>query len=234
MLYYVGNIESPARAKSPCFQEATPVDLCFISLSFRIAELLQRKHFNNLKDTCIEIIIGAQLPKYFRSKFESCGTTNELLSTLRFSPYWNWIDIRLMEKVSCICDEAKELLERYKDKLYPLKLVDLLSFLPTVEKDNESHYKIMSVKIQKKINDVLVKDFFFHRRFLEIEILHLKGGALVLKHIKKEPFHITWLIPIGQCLDALKSAKENVEKFHEISLTFIHIEPYEAIYQVHM
>ena len=225
---------SLSRAEPTTFEETTPVYSCFILLSFKIAELLQKKNFSNLKVTCNEIIINAQLPKYFCSKVESCGTMNELLSTLRLSPYWNLMDIRLMEKITAISGEAMELLRKYKDKLYPLKLADLLSFMPIVGKDDESHYKIMSVKIQKRINDVSVKEFFFHRHFLEIEILHLKEGALVLKHIKKEPFRITWLIPTDQCSDAYKSAKENVQKFHEISLSFIHIEPYEAIHQVRM
>ena len=84
------------------------------------------------------------------------------MSTLRLSPYWNLIDLRLIEKVTAIFDEAtvQELLGKYKDKLYPLKLVDLLSFIPAVRKDDESHYKIMSVKIQKNITNVSVKDFF--------------------------------------------------------------------------
>ena len=56
----------------------------------------------------------------------------------------------------------------------------------------------------------------------------------MVKHIKQEPFNIDWLIPIDQCSDAYKSAKENVKKFHEISVSLIHIESCEAIYQVHM
>ena len=204
-------------------------------MSFSITELLQRKNFCNLKRTCIKIITDAELPSNFCKEVESCGNTDKLLSALTLSPYWNWIDIRLIEKVTAISGEAMELLRRYKDKLYPLKLVDLLSInIPTVRKDDESHYKIMSVQIQKKIDDVSVKDFFFHRHSLEIQILHLKEGALVLKHIKAKPFSITWFIPIDQYLDAHKSARENVDKFQEISLSLIHIESCEAIYQVHM
>ena len=91
----------------------------------------------------------------------------------------------------------------------------------------------MSVKLQKMICDVTLEDFYSDRHFFEIEILNLKEGALVLKHIEKETFKIYWLIPIDQCLYAHKSAKENIKKFHEISLSFVHIEPYEAISQVH-
>ena len=225
---------SLSRTESSSFEEISLVNSCFISLSYKVTELLQKKDLFNLKLTCNEIISDAHLPKHFSSKVESCGTTNELMSTLRMSPYWNLIDIRLMEKITAISGEATELLRRYKDKLYPLKLVDLLSFIPTVGKDDESHYKIMSVRIQKNITNVSVKDFFFHRHFLEMQILNLKEGALVLKNIKKEPFNINWLIPIDQCSDAYKSAKENVENFNEISLSFIQIESYEAIYQVHM
>ena len=139
-----------------------------------------------------------------------------------------------MEAVAAISREAMELLRRYKEYLLPQSLVKLLRFIPPVGKDDESNYKIMSIKLQKVINDVTLKDFYLYRHFLEIEILSLKEGALVLKHIEKETFDIIWLIPIDQCLHAHKSAKKNLGKFHKISLLFVHIEPYEAIAQVNI
>ena len=215
------------------FKNFDSVKQSFTFLSYEVVKLLQKIDYLHLKLTCNRIVTDVQLSNHFCSKIQSCSNTDELLSALTLSPYWNWMDIRLMEAVAAISHEVMELLKRYKEYLLPQSLVELLSFIPTVGKDDESNYKIMSIKLQKVINDVTLNDFYSDRHFLETEILNLKEGALVLKHIEKKTFNINWLIPVDQCLHAHKSAKENVEKFHKISLSFVHIEPYEAINQVH-
>ena len=228
---YVGRVVPLSKAESHSFKESDSVKSSFISLSYRVTKLLQKEDYNNLKLTCIKVVTDAQLSKQVCGKVQSSGNTNELLSALMLSPYWNWMDIRLMEMVAATSDEAMKLLRSYKDYLYPQNLVDLLSFVPTIRKDEESNYKGMSVKMQAKINNVTVKEFFFYRQFLE-SILNLNEGALVLKRIEKEPFNIEWLIPSDQCSHAYKSARDGIVKFHEISLVSIHIESFEAIHPV--
>ena len=213
------------------FKEFDSVKSSFICLSYKLRKLLQMEDYNILKDTCVNIVTDAQLSKQVCSKVQSSGNTNELLSALTLSPYWNWMDIRLMEMVAATSDEAMKLLRSYKDYLYPQNLVDLLLFIPTIRKEEESYYKMMSVKMQPKINNVTVKKFFSYRQFLE-SILNLKAGALVLKGIEKEPFNIEWLIPSDQCSHAYKSVKEGIVKFQEISIVSIHIESFEAIHPV--
>ena len=220
-----------SKVEPPSFKEFDSVKSSFISLSYKLRKLLQMEDYNILKDTCVSIVTDAQLSKQVGSKVQSSGNTNELLSALTLSPYWNWMDIRLMEMVAATSDEAMKLLRSYKDYLYPQNLVDLLLFIPNVGKDEESNYKMMSVKMQAKINNVTVKKFFSYRQFLE-SILNLKAGALVLKGIEKEPFNIEWLIPSNQCSHAYKSAKEGIVKFQEISIVSIHIESFEAIHPV--
>ena len=220
-----------SKAEPLSFKEFDSVESSFVCLSHRVTELLQKEDYNNLKLTCIKVVIDTHLSKQVCSEVQSSSNTNELLSALTLSPYWNWMNIRLMGMVAAISVEATKLLQSYKDYLYPQNLVDLLSFIPTIGKDEESNYKIMSVKMQAKINNVTVKKFYYYCQFLE-NILNLKVGALVLKGIEKEPFHIEWLIPSNQCSHAYKSAKEGIVKFQEISIVSIHIESFEAIHPV--
>ena len=221
-----------SKAEEPLsFKEFDSVESSFVYLSHRVRELLQKEDYNNLKLTCIKVVIDANLSKQVCSDVQSSGNTNELLSALTLSPYWNWMNIRLMGMVAATSVEATKLLQSYKDYLYPQNLVDLLLSIPTIGKDEESNYKTVSVKIQAKINNVTVKKFYSYCQFLE-NILNLKAGALVLKGIEKEPFNIEWLIPSNQCSHAYKSAKEGIVKFQEISLVSIHIESFEAIHPV--
>ena len=200
----------------------------------RIIELLQKENALNLKLTCKKIVTDAQLPKYFCSKIQSCGNDmSDLLSALTLSPYWNWIDIRLMENVAAISSiEARNLIKQYKEYLYPQRLVDLLSLIPAVGEVDESNFKMMSVKIGTDIDAVTIEDFLSCRHILETKLLNLKGGSCILKHVKKESFEIDWLIPNEQGLSSYESAKRNCKKFHEISLLFVHIQSYEPVYQV--
>ena len=215
------------------FEELGSVQNSFIWLSHRVTKLLEKENFPILKLTCNKIVTDGQFPKYFCSKIQSCGDdTIELLSILTMSPYWKWIDFRLMETVAAISAEAVNLIKQYQKYLYPQNLVDHLSLIPPVREDDNSNCKVMKVKIQATIDNITIKSFCDYRHFLETEILNLKEGACILKYIQKESFMIDWLIPNELCLDAHKSAKRNCEKFHKIFLLFVHIESFEAIFQV--
>ena len=215
------------------FEDFGTVRKSFVYLTYRVTKLLQKEDPFNLKLACQSIVNDAQLPKSFCSKIHSCGDdTRELLSTLTLSLYWNWMDIRLMETVTAISGESLNLLKKYKDYLYPQNLVDLLPLIPAIGKDDESNYKIMSVLIQTKIENVTMEDFFSYRCFLETSILNLREGLCILKHIEKEPFMLDWLIPDDHCSHAYKSAIRNIKKFQQISLHSVHIESYEVVDKV--
>ena len=229
---YVGRVTPPQESKPRrSFTEFDSVESSFIYLSHTVRELLQKEDYDNLKFTCKKVVTNAHLSQQFYSKVQSSGNTNELLSALMLSPYWNWMNIRLMGMVAATSVEATKLLQSYKDYLYPQNLVDLLSFIPTIGKDEESNYRVMSVKMQAKIDNVTINKFYSYHQFLE-RILSLNAGVLVLKGIEKAPFNIEWLIPSDQCSHAYKSAKEKIVKFQEISLVSIHIESFEAIHPV--
>lgn len=215
------------------FEEFGTVQSSFIYLTHKVTKLLEKEDHYYVKLTCHKVVKDAQLPKSFFNEVQACGnTTRQLLSTLTMSPYWNWMDIRLMETLAAMSSESTNLLKRYKDYLYPQKLVHLLPLIPTVGDDDESNYRMMSVKIQTKIDNITMEKYFFYRHFLETDILDLREGACILKRIEKEPFILDWLISNDQCSHAHKSAKRNVKKFHQISLLSVHIESYEVVDEV--
>ena len=222
-----------SRPASVNFQEIGSVQKSFIHLTHKITELLEKENASTLKLTCKKIVTDVHLPKYFCNKIQSCdNNTSDILSVLTLSPYWNWIDIRLMEAVAAISTEAINLIKEYKKYLYPQRLVDLLSLIPAVGEVDECDYKTMSVKIGTNIDVVTIKDFFYYRHILETKLLNLKEGSCILDHVEKESFEIGWLIPSEKGSFSYESAKRNSKKFHEISLLFVHIQSCVPIYQV--
>ena len=212
------------------YQELGSVALSFTRLSAEIFKLLLEENFVILKLTCEKVITDVQLPEYLSNKIRLSDNTNDLISVLSLSPYWNWTDIRLMEKMAAISGEATDMLRQYKEYLKSENLIDHLPYELTIPEDIDSNYKIMKTRVRKSINFTIVC-FFKYRDILETEILGLKVGACILTHIRigKKAFEIDWLIPSKVCSDAFKSAKRNHKNFNQVSLYSVHIESYEVI-----
>ena len=157
-----------------------------IRLSDQVTKILQKEKLFNLKLNCQKAVEDAELPDYFSCKVKSSDDTDDLLSTLVMSPYWNWIDVRLMESVAVVSDEATFMLKQYKEYLHSQNLVDLLSHIPSIHKDVKVNYKTVTAKMKTKIEEITIKDFFRHRHIFEKEILNLKEGTCLLIHIKKK------------------------------------------------
>ena len=213
------------------FEEFGSVKQSFTRLSDQVIKILQKEQFFNLKLNCRKAVEDAELPDYFSCKVKSSDDTNDLLLTLVMSPYWNWIDIRLMESVAIVYDEAMFMLKQYKEHLHSQNLVDLLSHIPSIHKDVKVNYKTVTTKVKTKIEEITIKDFFMHRHIFETEILKLKEGACILIHVKREneSFEVDWVIPKDQCSYAYKSAKGNLKSFYRISLLSVVIESYDMI-----
>ena len=213
------------------FEALGSVKKSFTWLSDQVIKILRKEELFNLKLNSLKAVEDAELPDYFSCKVKSSDDTDDLLSTLVMSPYWNWIDVRLMESVAVISDEAMLMLKQYKKYLHSQNLVDLLSHIPPIHKDVKANYKTVTAKVKTKIEEITIKDFFRHRYIFESEILNLKEGACILIHIKKEneSFVVDWVIPKDQCLHAYESAKKNLKFFYQISLLSVFIESYNMI-----
>ena len=228
LLLCVVNRTSTPKGESLNFSVLGSVKNSFTRLSDRVSKLLQKEEFFSLKLNCERAVIDAQLPEYFCNKLKSSGNFNELLSVLIFSPYWNWIDVRLMEAVAVISDEAIYMLKQYKEYLHPQYLVDHLSLITDIQADIKVNYKAATIKMQTKIDKITIKHFFSLRHFIETQILDLKEGNCILRNTE-DSFEINWFIPRDQCLHACKSAEKNLMHFYKFSLLSVHIESYDII-----
>ena len=225
---YLGATVS-SKVESLDFHTLGSVVLSFGWLSNKILKLLLEENFLIVKLNCKQAIFDAQLPEYFSRKIKSCDNTNDLISVLRFSAYWNWIDIRLMETMAVLSTKAIDMLRQYKDYLKPQNLLNHLSSIPPIPEDIKIYYKVLKIKTQKSIN-FTIEEFFTYRDILESEILGLKVGVIILKHIDNKSFEIDWLIPIEKCLHAFESAKRSTKDFNQISIYFVHIESYDVVF----
>ena len=217
------------------FKQFSTVTNAFLHLTSMMTNLLRRADFFIVRRACIEQIHtpnGAQLPEKVINGINSSHNIDVLLDILARSPYWSWIDIRLLEAmaVSSNIKQAKILIESYKNATFTKKLKDLLPNIPNKEVKEEFYSKIVS-KLNKDPNEVTVWDLLKFQSQLEEVILGISNGVCILKHLEKGCIEVYWYIPGCMVDDAYKTALQNCDKFHSIDLQHLKIGDHSVIYQ---
>ena len=205
----------------------------FISLTANVSKLLQTEDFYAIRRSCIEQIntpSGAQLSDELVQKIKTASNLNVLLDILVDSPYWSWIDLRLLEAMVAASGSAvaKDLLTKYRNAVFSKKLLEVLPSVPNKEVKDSYYAKIVS-KIKKDVDEITVFDLMEFQSELETVIMDIKVGTCALAHIKKGCIEIDWFIPVHYIDHAYNSAYLKRHKFHSIDLQYLQIGSYRKI-----
>jgi len=197
--------------------------------------LLRRADFFIVRRACVEQIhtpSGAQLPQNVVKDLKASKNIDTVFDTLAESPYWSWIDVRLLEAMAVASNirQAKVLLENYKNAIFTKKLKDLLPNVPSKEVKEEYYSKLVS-KLNKDPKEVTVWDLLKFQSQLEEVIMDIRKGVCILEHLKKGCIEVYWYIPTCCVDDAYQSALQNCDKFQSIGLLHLQIGNYPVIYQ---
>ena len=217
------------------FKQFSTVTSAFLYLTSMMTMLLRRADFFIVRRACIEQIhtpSGAQLPEKVVDGINNSNNIDVLLDILARSPYWSWIDIRLLEAmaVSSNIKQAHCLLDSYKKATFTKKLKDLLPDIPSKEVKEEYYSKVVS-KLNKDPNEVTVWDLLKFQSQLEEVIMDIRRGVCILEHLEKGCIEVHWYIPTCCVDDTYQSALQNCDKFQSISLLHLQIGDYPVIYQ---
>ena len=134
--------------------------------------------------------------------------------------------------MSSSISEAKELVSKYKEVIFPIKLNVVLDkvFMPYQKEHKDAYTSRVGTKILKEPNEITVGHLSQFVTALEAVIMDINNGSCVLEHLDTGCLEIHWLIPTYCRFHAYKSALRNHHKFHDIYLQYLHIEPYPPIY----
>ena len=210
------------------------VRTAFIYLTFNVGKLLQNEEFYAIRRSCIEQIntpSGAQLSPELVQKIKTANNLNVLLDTLADSPYWSWIDLRLLEAMVTASDSrvAKDLLTSYQNGVFSKKLIEVLPTIPNREIKDAYYSKIVS-KIKKDLDQITVSDLLKFQTELETVIMDLKNGTCALAPIEEGCIEIHWFVPT-HCIDhAYKSACLKHHKFCALHLLYLQIGTHRKIH----
>jgi len=216
------------------FAEFDDVGEAFISLQTNITFMLMRTHIPSLRRACIaqqKTPRGVKLSKQLETEIQCAQNIDMLLDALVVTPYWSWIDVRLLQAIvrASNIPQALQILNNYKSGVFSRKLINLLPNIPS--KDiKEKYYTKIVTKLEKDASNMTVSDLLEFQKDLETVIMDIGKGTCVLGHIRKGCIEVHWYIPT-HCVDsAYQSASTRCHMFNEIHLLWLQIAHYPVIY----
>ena len=215
------------------FESYNDVGKAFVALQTRMSLLLEHAKFPPVRRACITQMRnpgGAKLSQNLIEKIANTQNIDDLFDLLIFSPYWSWIDIRILEVMVVASDnhQAVQLLNNYKDVVFSKKLIDLLPNAPSKEV-KEKYYAIVVTKVNKDPNTMTVADLLEFQYQLEVVIMDIQNGVCILEHLEKGCIEIYWYIPTS-CVDgAYQSARVKRYQFSNLHLQYLKIGHYPVI-----
>ncbi|XP_065893092.1 uncharacterized protein [Dysidea avara] len=174
---------------------------------------------------------GAHLPEELVTQMMMTQNIDNMLDVLARSPYWSWIDVRLLDTIVVASESplALELLNNYKSAIFSRKLVDVLPHFPGKEMKKKQHTKVVS-KVKKDPKEMTVDDLLNFQKQLEVDILDVADGTSILESLTKGCIEVHWCIPTECVEKAFHSATLNCYKFHDLQLHYLQIGSYHVIH----
>ena len=216
------------------FDSYNDVGKAFVRLQTKMKRLLKKSDYSDLRRACITQIRnpgGAKLSQNFTEQILRTQNIDDLFDLLVCSPYWSWIDIRILEVMVVASDnpQAVQLLNNYKDVVFSKKLIDLLPNAPSKEV-KEEYYAIVVSKVNKDPNTMTVGDLLEFQYQLEEVIMDIQNGVCILEHLEKGCIELHWYIPTSYVDGGYQSARAKRYQFNDLHLQYLKIGHYPVIH----
>jgi len=172
------------------------VDRAFSAFVDKIFEVLNKEDFRIVRRKCFENVNvrgGIKLSADVENKI--CTTENlyDLFDILcNCKPYWNWMNIRMLDKMAGNSSAAKQLIQQYRDNLYSRKVKDVMLEISRLDIPIDKYTEVKE-KLDIKFGDLTIGDIV--DRWDEIEFKLNAEGTMLLKSITDGCVEICWLLP---------------------------------------
>ena len=196
--------------------------------------LLKKANCGDLRRACIAQVHnpdGAELTPDLVEKISLTQNIDDLFDLLVRTPYWSWIDIRILDMMVAASGIplAVKLLDNYKAAIFSKKLIDLLPNVFGKEIDKVRYTKVVT-KLQKDPKEMTVSDLLELQSKLEIDIMNIKKGICILEYLEKGCIEVHWYIPTS-CVDgAYRTARVKRCQFNDLHLQYLKIGHYPVIH----
>ena len=183
------------------------IDAAFSHFVDDMLDVLSEENFDRVQTKCLQnlnIIGGISLPIEVEDKIDNSKNVSGLCRVLcRCRSHWNWMNIRMLEKLAGNSLEAKQLIENYKNKVFSRKIKDVMSDISNLEMPTAGYTKVKE-KWNKDFNDLTVTDIV--ERWDDIEKKLNVKQTMLLESINEGCVEICWLLPDHLIQDAITLA----------------------------
>ena len=203
------------------------VDECFHCFTAAMFLILSGVDFTLLRGACLEnvnILGGVTLPEDLKNNIKATMDLSKLFDVLRESPYWNWMNIKMLTKMASasLLPAASKLIKQYQKEIFSKRLKDILRQIPKFDVP-ETYYTKVKQKWDKELNDVTVNDFVKHWSDVE-KIFDVKEPTVLLDRVTADCIEIYWMIPIELVKHICQSIEAKISMLHEHNILYFEIE----------
>ena len=198
------------------FTDCENVDECFSHFTAAMFKVLSQAEFPLLRRACLENsnrLGGIVLPKDLKDSIMASQNLNNLFDVLCDSPYWNWMNIKMLVKMTRAShlDTASKLIQQYRDEVYSRKVMDVLQQIPLTVSDK--YYTKAKEKWNKNLDDVTVNDLVNHWSDVE-QIFDVEELTILLDHLVDGCIEVYWLIPTELIEHICQSIRTRIFMLH--------------------
>ena len=198
----------------------TPPEIhrAYQKLTGEIADILATKNFKKLRRACFQEICSptSTLPESLLQDIKPTNNLDDMLDTLALSPYWNWVDTRLLQALvsASRSAEAALKLEKFKKNHYVHKVSEVLPSVivrPTTDKI------IFTEKFNKDPKELTLLDLMKHKQKLEY-VMDIGKNKIILSGIRTGCVELTWQVPSDLAHQAYTSMKKNQDMLSSLAI----------------
>ena len=125
-------------------------------------DILSQEDFSKVKRKPLQnlnVVGGIRLTEDLEDKIDESENLSNLFDVLsrRCRPYWNWMNIRMLEKMAGNSSAAKQSIEKYKRNIYSRKVKDVISEISNLEIPKNGYTEVKE-KWNKDFNELTIKD----------------------------------------------------------------------------
>ena len=193
------------------FSKKEKISLAFSKLSASVTTTIETVNFSRLKRAAIE---RAKSPEMIQKSGEIVPTIiasqsfQDLCTLLADTPYWNFLDIRMMEAMAAasLIPAAQESVENFKQTFFGMTLSEAAPYFPIIFP--KSAHTTMTELLNKDPSKMTIFELHKHRFYLETELLQTGPDTITICRIVIGSVTITWQIHVDHVYKAYHSLKK--------------------------
>ena len=193
------------------FSPDEDIDSAFSRLSASVKMTIEDTNFYRLKTAAIE---RAKSPKMIQKSNElvpiidGAKSFQSLCTVLAKSPYWNFLDIRMMEAMAAasLIPAAQQSVENFKRTFFGMTLAQAAPYFPIVPM--KPAHTAITEQLAKDPSKMTIFELHKHRFYLETKLLQTGPDTCTICRIVIGSVMITWQIHVDHVYKAYCSLKK--------------------------